>query len=258
MFSFSRLMSQTGAEPKWVRLISLALVLGFGAFIVGCSTMDDMRAEEEASPALFGVEILEAPEEVTAGETVQVQYRITNTGQQSATQDIRFRMDGKDLATRPDFSLDPDQSRTRTFSYQTSEEDVGPRRFGVASQDDSANTRVRVEPAPITISADVLFEFDSAELRDDSIEELDEVATMLNENPDTLIRIEGHTDSVGTESYNQQLSEQRAQSVADYLADQDVPRHRMLIEGRGERDPVASNDTEEGRQQNRRVEIHTI
>lgn len=163
MISLQVSTGRTAGRDPWIRILSLALILGFGAFIVGCSTMDDVRAEES-----------EPFEE------------------------------------------------------------------------------------PIVISADVLFDFDSSELRSESIGELNRVSDLMQDHPDTRIRIEGHTDSEGSESYNEGLSERRAQSVADYLANRNVSRDRMTVEGRGELDPVATNETSEGRQQNRRVEIHGI
>lgn len=84
---------------------------------------------------------------------------------------------------------------------------------------------------------------------------LDSVAIILKEYSDTTITVIGHTDSVGDETYNQGLSEQRAQSVASYLRSQGVVGQRFNVMGYGEQSPIASNSTKEGRAQNRRVEI---
>ncbi len=165
MFSFQATTGRTAGRVPWIRMLSLALVLGFGAFIVGCSTMADVRAEEESEPF----------------------------------------------------------------------------------------------EEPIVLSADVLFDFDSSELRSEGIAELDRIADLMHEHPDTRIRIEGHTDSDGPESYNEDLSERRAQAVADYLANnRNISHDRMTVEGKGELEPIATNETSEGRQKNRRVEIHGV
>jgi outer membrane protein OmpA-like peptidoglycan-associated protein len=74
----------------------------------------------------------------------------------------------------------------------------------------------------------------------------------------TLIEVAGHTDSTGTDSYNQSLSERRAMSVAGYLSNRGVPMRRMVPVGAGELHPVATNDTAAGREQNRRVEITIV
>ncbi len=110
----------------------------------------------------------------------------------------------------------------------------------------------------ISLSSDVLFEFDKSDIRPEFTGELDAAADTLLSNPDVTIRIDGHTDSVGTEEYNQGLSERRAESVAAYLEAAGVARDRMTVAGFGESQPVASNDTAEGRALNRRVDIDLI
>ena len=84
---------------------------------------------------------------------------------------------------------------------------------------------------------------------------LDKIAGTLNEYPASTITIVGHTDSVGGGDYNLDLSRRRAAAVADYLAQRNVQRNRMIVEGRGENEPIADNGTESGRAQNRRVEM---
>ena len=84
---------------------------------------------------------------------------------------------------------------------------------------------------------------------------LDQIAQSLKDYPDSLVDVYGHTDSTGSDAYNQDLSERRARSVANYLAMRGVSSARIRSQGFGEQYPVASNDTEEGRALNRRVEI---
>jgi OOP family OmpA-OmpF porin len=102
---------------------------------------------------------------------------------------------------------------------------------------------------------DVNFEFDSAQLTPNAQNVLNGVAERLVNNPDVRVSIEGHTDSRGSDQYNKDLSQRRAESVATYLNQRGVEANRMRAVGYGEERPVATNDTEEGRFQNRRVEL---
>lgn len=108
---------------------------------------------------------------------------------------------------------------------------------------------------PVTLSSDVTFAFDSAELRPGAESELNQVADTLSANPEVRVTIAGHTDSVGSNEYNLGLSEERADSVRTYLMSQGISGNRMMATGYGEERPVATNETDEGRALNRRVEI---
>lgn len=108
---------------------------------------------------------------------------------------------------------------------------------------------------PVTLSSDVTFAFDSAELRPGAASELNQVASTLNNNPEVRVTIAGHTDAVGSNEYNLGLSQDRADSVASYLMSQGVAGNRMRTVGYGEERPVATNETDAGRAMNRRVEI---
>ena len=101
----------------------------------------------------------------------------------------------------------------------------------------------------------VNFGFDSSELTASAKTNLDKLAEVLINNPDTNINIYGHTDSKGADEYNQSLSERRANSVKNYLAAKGIASTRLFAMGVGEKEPVATNDTEAGRAQNRRVEF---
>lgn len=108
----------------------------------------------------------------------------------------------------------------------------------------------------ITLSGEVLFETDESSLRPTAEERLREVAVALRDGETNgTVRIVGHTDTRGSAEHNRQLSRERAASVRDYLVSEGVDAERLEIEGRGERSPVAPNDTAEGRANNRRVEI---
>jgi len=105
-----------------------------------------------------------------------------------------------------------------------------------------------------TFSAGVLFDFDKADLRPEAGAELDSLVIFLKKYPKTELGIAGHTDDVGSDEYNLDLSERRAKAVFDYLISKEIPAERLGSRGFGERRPVADNTTEEGRQKNRRVE----
>ena len=110
----------------------------------------------------------------------------------------------------------------------------------------------------LDMPGNVTFAFNSADLNSQFHPVLDKVSATLVEYNQTVIEVAGHTDSVGSDTYNQQLSERRAGSVAAYLSRHGVPSARMVTIGAGEAHPVASSDTKEGRAQNRRVEITIV
>ncbi len=105
----------------------------------------------------------------------------------------------------------------------------------------------------------LFFDFDKVQLREDSYPELDHIAQFMEENPRISIEIEGHTDALGTEEYNQMLSSGRVTSVKDYLSTQkNIDSSRIIVKSYGESKPISENDTEEGRSKNRRVEFKII
>lgn len=115
------------------------------------------------------------------------------------------------------------------------------------------------EGLKVTLSTLVLFDIDRAELIGSAKDGLDQVVALLRAYPTNVLRISGHSDSQGSARYNQRLSERRAQAVADYLIRQGgVERSRISAVGYGKNRPIAGNATEEGRQQNRRVEIDIL
>jgi outer membrane protein OmpA-like peptidoglycan-associated protein len=107
----------------------------------------------------------------------------------------------------------------------------------------------------VTFASGLLFAFNSDEIQATAGENLSELAASLNRYPDSQLLIVGHTDNVGDDAYNQGLSERRANSAAAYLAAKSVARTRIATSGKGEAEPVTTNDTDAGRAQNRRVEV---
>ncbi len=125
-------------------------------------------------------------------------------------------------------------------------------------------TRVDADGCPVLTTGAVIkltgveFEFDSATLRPESRTRLDSDAETLLGSPGVRVEIAGHTDSVGSDAYNQTLSQKRAESVREYLLSQGVSSSQLTARGYGESNPAASNDTDEGRAENRRVEMSVL
>lgn len=111
------------------------------------------------------------------------------------------------------------------------------------------------EGIKITFDSGILFAIDSYQLQSTATANIESLVRVLNKYPDTNILVEGDTDNTGSDDYNQRLSERRAQAVADYQKSLGVTSSRISTVGLGESNPVASNDTEDGRRQNRRVEV---
>lgn len=107
----------------------------------------------------------------------------------------------------------------------------------------------------VTFESDVLFPLNSSYLTDRAKQELDNLAKVLAQEPVNRLIVRGHTDATGTEDYNQWLSERRAESVKNYLVAKGLNKENISTEGHGQSKPVAPNNTPEGRQKNRRVEI---
>jgi len=121
---------------------------------------------------------------------------------------------------------------------------------------------VVVAPVPssekVTYAADAFFDFDKAVLKPEAKEKLDDLVSKTKEiNLEVIIAV-GHTDSVGTDAYNDKLSVRRAESIKAYLTSKGVEANRVYTEGKGKKQPVADNKTAEGRQKNRRVEIEVV
>jgi OOP family OmpA-OmpF porin len=119
--------------------------------------------------------------------------------------------------------------------------------------------KAEIQAEKIELNEKVNFEFAKAELLPASKTLLDEVVKILNEHPEIeKIRIEGHTDNEASDGYNKKLSNNRANAVRAYLISKGIEGSRMEAKGFGESKPIASNDSPDGREQNRRVEIHIV
>lgn len=116
----------------------------------------------------------------------------------------------------------------------------------------------RVNDLGCWVIQNVIFDFDRATIRPEYYPELDDVVKVLNNQPDLKIEIQGHTCNMGTEAYNLKLSKRRARAVLDYLVSKGIDSTRLSSEGYGESKPIASNDTEEGREVNRRAQLTPV
>lgn len=118
-----------------------------------------------------------------------------------------------------------------------------------------ATVRREGEGITVTFASGLLYDFDSDHIRSESAQNLRALASSLSKYPNTELLVVGHTDAVGSAAYNQSLSERRANAAAEYLVGQSVDRGRLKATGRGETEAIGPNDTEAGRQANRRVEV---
>ncbi|HUG55395.1 MAG TPA: OmpA family protein [Vicinamibacteria bacterium] len=132
---------------------------------------------------------------------------------------------------------------------------LAPREDKIEDQLARLGAKVTEMEVVIQLPGSILFDFDSADIRPDAHRALDDVVRVIKGYPGRPVRIEGHTDSVASDQYNQSLSERRAASVAAWLAKNGAERSRLAAAGHGESKPVATNDTAAGRQLNRRVEV---
>jgi outer membrane protein OmpA-like peptidoglycan-associated protein len=159
-----------------------------------------------------------------------------------------------DLAAQQKAAADAEAERARQTAAQAESEKAELRKQLLQQLSSILQTQDSARGLIVNMS-DVLFDTGSFTLKPGAREKLAKISGILLAYPSLKIQVEGHTDSVGGDDYNQRLSEQRAQSVREYLVDQMVPADSVTAFGFGKTRPVAANDTPEGRQQNRRVEL---
>lgn len=120
---------------------------------------------------------------------------------------------------------------------------------------DGVNVQRVEEGIAVSFDSGILFDFDSANLRKEGYDNLRKLADIINRDEDTTLMIVGHTDSRGDEDYNVSLSERRAQSASRFMISEGLASSRIQITGRGEYEPLSENETDAGRQKNRRIEV---
>ncbi len=199
----------------------------------GCTTYDPYTGEEQVSKA-------------TAGAAIGAGVAAIGAAIESSDDDARTRNErilkaaaaGGAIGGSVGYYMDRQEAKLRE-KLQNS---------GVQVVRDGDNL-ILVMPGNVT------FDTNSSQVRPQFEDVLESVALVVEEFDKTLLEVTGHTDSTGSDSYNMQLSEQRANAVANHLRRHDVSADRILTQGYGENRPIANNSTPEGRQQNRRVEI---
>jgi outer membrane protein OmpA-like peptidoglycan-associated protein len=155
------------------------------------------------------------------------------------------------------------QDRNRILLQTREREAQNAKAEAAATHSELANARQEIQDLQakqtdrglVMTLSDVLFDTGKATLKPGAARDLDRLAKALQDNSNTRVKIEGYTDSVGSDAYNQTLSERRADAVAKALRMRGVPDSQLQVEGLGKEFPVTSNNSPEGRQQNRRVEI---
>jgi outer membrane protein OmpA-like peptidoglycan-associated protein len=157
-------------------------------------------------------------------------------------------------AARDRAAAQADAEKARQAAAQAEAEKAQLRAQLLAQLNSILQTRDSARGLIVNMS-DVLFDFGSYTLKPGAREKLAKISGIVLAHPGLTLQIEGHTDSVGSDEFNRQLSERRADSVRDFLAEQGVPASAITARGFGKTQPVASNDTPEGRQRNRRVEL---
>lgn len=210
-------------------ILSLACVITLSA----CTTFDPYTGEEKTTNTAKGAGI-------GAGAALVVSY-LANKDKSTVERNQRLLRDagiGAIVGGGVGYYMDTQEAKLRKQLRST----------GVSVQRDGDNINL-VMPGNIT------FPTDGSSLKTDFYDVLDSVALVLEEFDKTIIVVAGYTDSTGSESYNQQLSESRARSVATYLQNKGVTAARFDVVGFGERNPIADNSTAEGRALNRRVEL---
>jgi outer membrane protein OmpA-like peptidoglycan-associated protein len=150
--------------------------------------------------------------------------------------------------------LAADQARSESDAAQVAAANAQQQATELQRQIEELQARVTDRGLVLTLG-DVLFESGRADLKTGAAGNLNKLVFFLNKHPDRSVAIEGYTDSVGSEDYNQGLSQRRADSVRSYLVRQGIGSGRLTASGLGTSDPVAGNDSASGRQQNRRVEV---
>ena len=185
------------------------------------------------------------------GRSARTGYRLAAEQQQQALQQARAEADAARAAAEAERQRAED---ARAAAAQSEQEKDRIRQQLREQLNVILETRETARGLIVNLS-DVLFDTGSANLKPGTREKLARVAGILSSHPDLHVAIEGHTDSVGSEDYNQQLSERRAESVRAYLVQQRVAPELVGTAGFGESRPVATNGTAAGRQQNRRVEL---
>lgn len=232
---------------------------------ISASTYQARKSKEEAEQQLLA-------ESEQAREERQAQLEATRASLQSAEENLkRAREDGS--MTEQQLQQKRDELQQKQEALALKEQQLAVTQTELKSErerraeaekrlaearkklDEFAKVEEDAERIVITLTGEVLFAVDESELRQNAKARLTQVAEVLLADRDRQVVVEGHTDSQGKAAYNEKLSQDRADSVRTYLVSQGIASDRVEAIGKGETDPVSTNDTPEGRAMNRRVEI---
>ncbi len=210
-----------------------------------------MKQEAEKAAALAARQKQEAD---AARAAALAQQQAAEAEAEKAAKEKAAAQAAAEQAARDKAAAQADAERARQAAAQAEAEKAQLRAQLLAQLNSILQTRDSARGLIVNMS-DVLFDFGSYTLKPGAREKLAKISGILLAHPGLTLQIEGHTDSVGSDEFNQQLSERRADSVRDFLAENGVSASSITARGFGKTQPVASNDTPEGRQRNRRVEL---
>jgi outer membrane protein OmpA-like peptidoglycan-associated protein len=207
------------------------------------------QAEQQAQAEAAERRQLEEQQQAAAQTAQQAQQQAQQAEQQAERAQAQAQAEARQRA-----AAEQQAQQAQQYSQQLQQQHAQERQQLLSQLNQVLETRNSARGLIVSMP-DVLFESGSANLEPTARERLAKVAGILIAYPDIHVEVEGYTDSTGTAEFNQQLSEQRAASVESYLVQQGVPAGSVAIRGFGMANPIASNDTAAGRQQNRRVEL---
>jgi outer membrane protein OmpA-like peptidoglycan-associated protein len=210
-----------------------------------------MKQEAEKAAAEAARQKQEADQ---ARAAALAQQQAAEAEAQRASQERTAAQAAAEQAARDRAAAQADAEKARQATAQAEAEKAQLRSQLLAQLNSILQTRDSARGLIVNMS-DVLFDTGSYTLKPGAREKLAKISGIVLAHPGLTLQIEGHTDSVGGDEFNQQLSERRADSVRDFLAENGVPASAITARGFGKTQPVASNDTAEGRQRNRRVEL---
>lgn len=199
--------------------------------------LDVARAESR-------IEAAEADARIAEREAARTGVALTTQQRELADREAELRVQEREL-----------DLKDAELAAKDAQLDAAEREAKLLADELEEVTMVVNERGTVLVLSDIMFDFDSASIKPGSDHALDEIAEFLISQDSSELKVEGHTDSLGTDGYNDELSRDRAEAVRNALVARGVPRSRITMAGYGEDYPVASNDSATGRQLNRRVEI---
>ncbi len=242
------------------KLVTLPTMLALSIGLVACANQPNQNLEEARS-SFSALQSDARSSKVAALETQDASNMLDKANKAYLNDADEETVDQLAYLTKRRIEL-----AEQTIALRAAEEDLGKASAQRAeARLEARDAQIRklqedmqakqTERGTLVTFGDVLFDLDKAELKPAGMRGIQKLAEFLNENPERKVVVEGYTDSTGSDSYNQQLSERRAQSVRRALTHAGVDPQRIQAVGYGEQSPVASNDSPSSRAMNRRVEV---